>query len=85
MKQFIIPGLLAILLAACNNENGGSKGSKSEAEKKVSKRDYSINVFGNISGSYTVSGNQLDIVIDDKPMMIPCSAIENVLKSQIGG
>ena len=42
MKQFIIPGLLAILLAACNNENGGSKGSKSEAEKKVSKRDYSI-------------------------------------------
>jgi hypothetical protein len=44
---------------------------------------FSINVFGAISGSYTVSGNQLNIVIEDKPMMIPCGAIENVLKSQI--
>ena len=46
--------------------------------------NFSINVFGNISGSYTVSGNHLNIVIEDKPMMIPCAAIENVLKSQIG-
>ncbi len=45
---------------------------------------FSINVFGTISGSYTVSGSQLNIVIEDKPMMIPCGAIENVLKSQIG-
>ena len=44
---------------------------------------FSLSVFGNISGSYTVSGNQLDITIEDKPMMIPCAAIENVLKSQI--
>jgi len=46
--------------------------------------NFSINVFGTISGSYSVSGNQLNIVIEDKPMMIPCGAIENVLKSQIG-
>ena len=45
--------------------------------------NFSINVFGTITGSYTVSGNQLDIVIEDKPMMIPCAAIENALKSQI--
>ena len=45
--------------------------------------NFSINVFGTISGSYTVSGNHLNIVIEDKPMMIPCSAIENVLKNQI--
>ena len=45
---------------------------------------FSINVFGTISGSYTVSGQQLEISIEDKPMMIPCGAIENVLKSQIG-
>jgi hypothetical protein len=44
---------------------------------------FSIHVFGAITGSYTVSGNQLNIVIEDKPMMIPCSAIENVLKNQI--
>lgn len=46
--------------------------------------NFSINVFGTISGSYSVSGSQLNIVIEDKPMMIPCGAIENVLKSQIG-
>jgi hypothetical protein len=44
---------------------------------------FRLNVFGAISGSYTVAGQQLQITIDDKPMMIPCSAIENVLKSQI--
>lgn len=46
--------------------------------------NFSINVFGTISGRYSVSGNQLNIEIEDKPMMIPCGAIENVLKSQIG-
>jgi hypothetical protein len=45
--------------------------------------NFSISVFGTISGNYTVSGNQLNIVIEDKPMMIPCSAIENVLKNQM--
>jgi len=46
--------------------------------------NFSINVFGTISGTYTVAGQNLDISIDEKPMMIPCSAIENVLKGQIG-
>ena len=45
--------------------------------------NFSINVFGMISGSYTFSENQLNVVIEDKPMMIPCSAIETVLKNQI--
>jgi len=45
--------------------------------------NFSINVFGTISGSYTVSGNQLNIEIDEKPLMIPCGAIENVLKNQM--
>ena len=51
------------------NEGGGS---------------FSINVFGNINGSYTISGQILEIAIEDKPMMIPCGAIENVLRSQMG-
>lgn len=46
--------------------------------------NFSINVFGTITGSYTVSGQQLQIVIEDKPMMIPCAAIESALKGQIG-
>jgi hypothetical protein len=45
---------------------------------------FSIHVFGTISGSYSISGNQLNIAIEDKPLMIPCGAIENVLKNQIG-
>ncbi|MGZ3844936.1 MAG: hypothetical protein ACXVBJ_01795 [Flavisolibacter sp.] len=45
--------------------------------------NFSINVFGNISGSFTVSGNQLNIAIEDKPIMIPCAAIENALKNQL--
>ena len=49
----------------------------------TSSGNFSLNVFGNISGTYAVAGNQLNIVIEDKPMMIPCAAIESVLKSQI--
>jgi len=45
---------------------------------------FSINLFGTISGTYSVSGQQLQINIEDKPMMIPCAAIENALRSQIG-
>ena len=46
--------------------------------------NFSINVFGTISGRYTVSGQQLQISIEEKPMMIPCGAIESALKGQIG-
>lgn len=46
--------------------------------------NFSINVFGTISGTYTVSGQQLQISIEEKPMMIPCGAIESALKGQIG-
>ena len=46
--------------------------------------NFSVSFFGqSIIGAYTVSGNNLDIVIDDKPFMVPCSAIESFLKSQI--
>lgn len=46
--------------------------------------NFTISVFGTITGSYTVSGQNLQIEIEDKPMMIPCSAIENALKGQLG-
>jgi hypothetical protein len=45
---------------------------------------FSINVFGTIQGSYAISGQQLDIVIDHKPLLISCSMIEQALKNQIG-
>lgn len=62
--------------AAVERQGGSFDGDASSG-------NFSINVFGTISGSYTVSGNQLNIIIEDKPMMIPCGAIENVLKNQI--
>lgn len=46
--------------------------------------NFSINVFGTIRGTYSVSGQQLNVSIEEKPMMIPCAAIESALKSQIG-
>jgi hypothetical protein len=63
--------------AAVERQGGTFEGNSSSGR-------FSISVFGTISGSYAVAGQQLEIVIEDKPMMIPCGAIENVLKGQIG-
>jgi len=46
--------------------------------------NFSVSFFGQeIVGGYTVAGNDLNIVIDNKPFMVPCSAIESFLKSQV--
>ncbi len=46
--------------------------------------NFTVSIFGSgIAGSYIVSGQNLNIVISEKPFMIPCSAIEGFLKSQI--
>ena len=51
----------------------------------TSRGDFSVAVFGNkIIGNYTVSGQNLQINITDKPFMVPCSAIESFLKNQVG-
>ncbi len=48
--------------------------------------DFTVSVFGNtIAGSYTVTGQNMNIVIDSKPFLIPCSTIEGFMKNQIGG
>lgn len=47
--------------------------------------NFDVTVFGNtIKGSYTVEGSDLDIVIDSKPFLLPCSTIESYLKGQLG-
>jgi len=47
--------------------------------------NFDVNVFGSIiKGSYTVMGNELNIIIDSKPFLIPCSTIESFLKNKIG-
>lgn len=46
--------------------------------------NFQVSFFGQeIVGGYTVVGNDLNIVIESKPFMVPCNAIESFLKSQI--
>ena len=46
--------------------------------------DFKVSVFGNtIAGGYTVAGQQLNIVITDKPFLVSCGMIESYLKNQI--
>jgi len=85
-------------MAACNFSipfSGSADDIYSRAKSAVEKQGgtfegnasggrFSINVFGAITGSYSVSGQSLDIVIEDKPFLISCSMIEQALKKQIG-
>ena len=45
---------------------------------------FEVSVMGTIKGSYTVLGNELDIVIDSKPLFVSCGMIEGFLKSKVG-
>jgi hypothetical protein len=44
---------------------------------------FTVKIFGTISGSYTVSGGKLNVVISDKPMFISCGQIESFLRSHV--
>lgn len=45
---------------------------------------FDVSVFGNtIRGSYIVAGQQLEVLIDSKPFLVPCSTIESFLSKQI--
>jgi len=62
---------------AVEKQNGNFSGDEKAG-------NFSVSFFGqSIVGAYTVAADNLDIVIDDKPFMVPCSAIESFLKSQI--
>ena len=50
----------------------------------ITRGNFTVSFFGQeIAGTYTVAQNDLNIIIDTKPFMVPCSAIESFLKSQI--
>jgi hypothetical protein len=45
---------------------------------------FQVNVLGSvIKGSYVVEGQELNITIESKPFLIPCSTIEGFLRNQI--
>lgn len=59
-----------------------SQGGIFEGNEQTGRFD--VSVFGNsIRGNYTVNGQNLEIVIEDKPFLLPCSAIEGFLKNSI--
>ncbi len=50
----------------------------------VNSGDFEVTVFGNnIKGNYTVTGQNLEIEITDKPFFVPCNMIETFLVKNI--
>ena len=47
--------------------------------------NFHLSVFGNtIAGAYTVTGQTMEVIISEKPFLLPCSTIEGFLKAQLG-
>jgi hypothetical protein len=69
---------LARAKSAVKSQGGQFEGDENRGE-------FNVSVFGNaVKGSYSVAGNDLNVVIDSKPFLVPCSTIESFLRSQIG-
>lgn len=63
--------------SAVEGQGGAFKGDENSGA-------FQISVMGSkISGSYTISGQDLNVTIDSKPFLIPCNTIEGFLKNQI--
>ena len=63
--------------SAIENHNGIFNGTENSG-------DFEITVFGNtIKGSYSVAGQNLNLIITHKPFFVPCSTIENLLLKEI--
>lgn len=70
-------GVLAKAKKAVEGQGGNFSGDAAGG-------NFNVSVFGNkIAGDYTVSGQNLQINITDKPFIVPCSAIESFLKNQL--
>jgi hypothetical protein len=70
-------GVISEAQTAVEGQGGTFSGNESSGQFEVS-------VMGTIKGSYTVMGNELDIVIDSKPIFVSCSMIEGFLKGKLG-
>ncbi len=69
--------VLAKVTQAIQAQDGTLEGNENSG-------NFSVAVFGNlIKGNYNIAGNTMNITISDKPMFVPCSAIESFLKSKL--
>jgi hypothetical protein len=63
--------------SAVQNQGGTFRGDQNTGA-------FQISIMGSaIRGSYTISGQELNVTIESKPFLIPCNTIENFLKSQM--
>ena len=83
--NFVIPfsGKANIILAKAKNAIEGQGGTFNGDE---SAGNFNVSILGNlIKGSYTTTGQELNIIIDSKPFLIPCGTIESFLKNKLKG
>jgi len=70
-------GILARARTAVEEQNGEFSGDLHSGH-------FSVSLFSNlVAGSYIVTGQLLHLTITHKPFLVPCSTIENFLKSRI--
>ncbi len=70
--------ILSKAKSAVEGQSGAFEGDKNSG-------NFHVSVLGStIAGSYTISGQDLNLIISDKPFFVPCSTIENFLKNKIG-
>ena len=72
------PGAPSKLLEKAKSAIEGQGGNFSG---DLSSGNFSVQVLGNISGSYTISGQVMNINISSKPLFISCSQIESFMKN----
>ena len=80
--SFPIQGDPAAILQKARNAVTGQGGNFDGNEQSG---NFDLTVFGStITGSYSVADSKMDIIISDKPFLLPCVTIEGFLKSQLG-
>lgn len=63
--------------SAVQGQGGAFNGNESSGA-------FHVSVLGSsIRGSYTITGQDLNITIDSKPFLIPCHTIESFLRTQV--
>jgi hypothetical protein len=59
-----------------------AQGGQFEGDLKTG--SFYVSLLSNkVAGSYAVEGNELSLTITDKPMFVPCNAIEAFLTKQL--
>ena len=74
-------GAAASILDKARNAVQG-QGGRFEGDLETGSFDVSL-MSNRVAGTYVVSGQELQLTITDKPLFIPCNAIESFLKSKL--